>query len=53
MWERVEAGLKQSFRQYSAVRAVLAELEEQVSMGDTAASVAARRLLAAFFAEPF
>ena len=48
MWERIEAGLRQSFRQHPGVRTALAELEREVSAGDIAASVAARRLLTAF-----
>ena len=51
MWERVEAGLKQSFRQHPAVRALLAGLEQQVSAGNTVSSVAARQLLAAFLGQ--
>jgi LAO/AO transport system kinase len=47
MWERVDAGLKQAFRQHSAVRALLDETVAQVAGGQLAASVAARHLLKA------
>jgi len=45
MWERIEAGLRQRFRQHPAVRAALPALAAQVRGGTLAASVAARRLL--------
>ncbi len=45
MWERIEAGLRQRFRQHAAVRAALPETTAQVRDGVLAASVAARRLL--------
>ena len=45
MWERIEAGLRQRFRQHPAVRAALPETTTQVRDGVLAASVAARRLL--------
>ena len=45
MWERIEAGLRQRFREHSAVQQALPALEEQVLAGQVAASVAARRLL--------
>jgi LAO/AO transport system kinase len=45
MWERVEAGLRQRFRQHPAVRAALPEFIADVEAGRVAASVAARRLL--------
>jgi LAO/AO transport system kinase len=48
MWERIDAGLKQAFRQHPQVRASLFELTGQVTSGHTPASVAARQLLAAF-----
>jgi LAO/AO transport system kinase len=48
MWERIDAGLKQAFRQHPQVRASLFELTDQVTSGHTPASVAARQLLAAF-----
>jgi LAO/AO transport system kinase len=45
MWERIEAGLKQAFRQDAAVRELLPRLTEQVASGALAASTAARQLL--------
>jgi len=48
MWERIDAGLKQRFRQHPAVKAALSELSADVRAGRIAASVAARRLLDLF-----
>jgi LAO/AO transport system kinase len=48
MWERIDAGLKQSFRAHSSVKALLPHLIEQVSQGQVAASTAARQLLGAW-----
>ena len=45
MWERIESGLKQSFRQHAEVRAMLPQLTRDVEQGKVAASTAARRLL--------
>jgi LAO/AO transport system kinase len=45
MWERIEAGLRDRFRQHPAVRAALPEITNDVRSGVLAASVAARRLL--------
>jgi LAO/AO transport system kinase len=45
MWERIEAGLRQRFRQHPAVRAALPQINDDVQAGRLAASVAARRLL--------
>ena len=45
MWERIEAGLRQRFRNHPAVREALPALVDQVLAGTLAASVAARRLL--------
>ena len=45
MWERVEAGLRQRFRQHPAVRTALPGFIDDVEGGRLAASVAARRLL--------
>jgi LAO/AO transport system kinase len=45
MWERIEAGLRQRFRQHPGVREALGPMTEQVRAGSLAASVAARRLL--------
>ncbi|GAA4421426.1 methylmalonyl Co-A mutase-associated GTPase MeaB [Acidovorax lacteus] len=47
MWERIDAGLKQAFRQHPAVRALLPQLQQDVAAGRVAASTAARNLLAA------
>ncbi len=47
MWERIDAGLKQAFRQNPLVRALLPALEQQVREGTIAASTAARNLLQA------
>jgi len=47
MWERIDAGLKQAFRQNPQVRALLPGLEQQVRAGTIAASTAARTLLMA------
>jgi len=47
MWERIDAGLKQAFRQHPAVRASLPEMTRAVEAGQLAASTAARNLLAA------
>ena len=47
MWERIDAGLKQAFRQDPAVGAMLASLLEQVGSGQLPASTAARNLLSA------
>ncbi len=45
MWERIEAGLRQRFRQHPAVAGALQATLDDVKSGRTAASVAARRLL--------
>ncbi len=47
MWERIESGLRQAFRQHPAVQSLLPEMTRQVEQGTLAASTAARRLLAA------
>jgi LAO/AO transport system kinase len=47
MWERIDAGLKQAFKQSPAVRALLPTLTAAVLAGQLAASTAARNLLAA------
>jgi len=47
MWERIDAGLKQSFQNNPEVRARLPELTAAVPSGQVAASTAARTLLAA------
>ena len=45
MWERIEAGLRQRFREHAQVRAALPAVCDEVRAGRLAASVAARRLL--------
>jgi LAO/AO transport system kinase len=45
MWERIEAGLRQRFRQHAAVAQALPAITADVLAGRLAASVAARRLL--------
>ncbi|THU02892.1 methylmalonyl Co-A mutase-associated GTPase MeaB [Lampropedia puyangensis] len=45
MWERIETGLKQAFRQQADVQALLPQLQTQVLDGQLAASTAARQLL--------
>ncbi|MDE2613391.1 MAG: methylmalonyl Co-A mutase-associated GTPase MeaB [Burkholderiales bacterium] len=45
MWERIDSGLRQRFREHPAVRAALPALAAQVRAGTLAPSVAARRLL--------
>ena len=47
MWERIDAGLKQAFRQNPAVSALLPELAAKVASGQMPPSTAARNLLAA------
>jgi LAO/AO transport system kinase len=47
MWERIDAGLKQAFRQHGQVQAMLPTMLADVSAGRIAASTAARNLLAA------
>ncbi|MBK5207073.1 MAG: methylmalonyl Co-A mutase-associated GTPase MeaB [Polaromonas sp.] len=47
MWERIDAGLKQAFRQDPAVSALLPSLVAQVESGQIPASTAARNLLSA------
>lgn len=47
MWERIDAGLKQAFRQHPQVRELLPRLQQDVAAGRVAASTAARNLIAA------
>ena len=47
MWERIDAGLKQAFRQHPKVRELLPRTLAQVAAGRLPASTAARNLLAA------
>ncbi|HMN91793.1 MAG TPA: methylmalonyl Co-A mutase-associated GTPase MeaB [Hydrogenophaga sp.] len=48
MWERIDAGLKQRFREHPRVRENLNLLTQQVQGGQLAASTAARQLLEFF-----
>ena len=48
MWERVEAGLRQAFRENPLVRARLAAITDTVAQGGMVASSAARELLTLF-----
>ena len=48
MWERIDAGLKQNFRQNDTVKTLLPQLSQQVGAGQLAASTAARQLLSAY-----
>jgi len=48
MWERIDAGLKQAFRQSPAVRGLLPAVLEDVAAGKLPASTAARSLLTAW-----
>ena len=45
MWERIESGLKQAFRQHPGVKGLLPQLTKDVEQGRVAASTAARQLL--------
>ena len=47
MWERIDYGLKQAFRQHPGVQALLPQMQADVASGRIAASTAARNLLAA------
>ena len=47
MWERIDAGLKQAFRQHPQVQALLPQMLQAVGQGRLPASAAARALLAA------
>ncbi|WP_019429390.1 methylmalonyl Co-A mutase-associated GTPase MeaB [Limnohabitans sp. Rim47] len=48
MWERIDAGLKQTFRAQPGVQTLLPQLSQQVAAGQLAASTAARQLLSAY-----
>ena len=47
MWERIDAGLKQAFKQHPQVQKLLPTFTQDVLAGRVAASTAARQLLAA------
>ena len=51
MWERIDAGLKQTFRAQPSVQTLLPQLSQQVAAGQLAASTAARQLLGAYQAQ--
>ena len=51
MWERIDAGLKQTFRAQPCVQTLLPQLSQQVAAGQLAASTAARQLLGAYQAQ--
>lgn len=53
MWDRIDAGLKNAFRNNVKVQELLPSLSAQVNQGTMAASVAARRLLEAMGHEFF
>ena len=48
MWERIDAGLKHTFRQHAQVQALLSDVSQKVGAGQLAASTAARQLLSAY-----
>jgi LAO/AO transport system kinase len=48
MWERIESGLRERFKNHTAVREALQHTSDEVRNGRLAASVAARRLLDLF-----
>jgi LAO/AO transport system kinase len=52
MWERIDAGLKQAFRQHPKVRELLPQALAQVAAGTLPASTAARNLLSAQAGHP-
>ena len=45
MWERIDAGLRNAFKQHPGVRALLPQVLQQVEAAELLPSVAARRLL--------
>ncbi len=45
MWQQIDAGLRQRFREHPAVKSALAELSVSVEAGSTTPAVAAQRLL--------
>jgi len=48
LWERIQSGLSQEFKEHAGVSALLPELQQQVEQGSIAASVAARKILDVF-----
>lgn len=53
MWDRIDAGLKNAFRNHPEVQKLLPSISAEVNQGTMAASVAARRLLEAMGHEFF
>ena len=51
MWERIDAGLKQAFRQHPQVQHLLPRMQADVVAGRIAASTAARNLLSAQYGQ--
>ncbi|MDB5956689.1 methylmalonyl Co-A mutase-associated GTPase MeaB [Ramlibacter sp.] len=52
MWERIESGLRQAFREHPGVRSLLPQLTREVEQGRVAASTAARQLLSVSACHP-
>jgi LAO/AO transport system kinase len=48
LWERIQSGLSQEFKEHPGVLALLPQLQTQVEQGSIAASVAARKILDIF-----
>jgi len=48
LWERIDTGLRETFRDHPEVRSQLDQMLAEVDSGRLPVSVAARRLLAAF-----
>ncbi|MFM2075534.1 MAG: hypothetical protein RJB34_1839 [Pseudomonadota bacterium] len=48
MWERIDTGLRHSFKTQTRVQDLLPTLSQQVGQGQVAASIAARQLLAVY-----
>jgi LAO/AO transport system kinase len=52
MWERIESGLRQAFRQHPQVKSLLPKMTADVEQGTLPASTAARQLLNAWMPAP-
>jgi LAO/AO transport system kinase len=48
LWERIQSGLSQEFKEHAGVSTLLPDLQQQVEQGSIAASVAARKILDVF-----
>jgi LAO/AO transport system kinase len=48
LWERIQSGLSQEFKEHPGVLTLLPQLQDQVEQGSIAASVAARKILDIF-----